>query len=154
MSTTPTPAAELLAQYKRQKQADILATLTPSQQVTFDRFASTVLGTLAEVETLTFFGMVKRHELNLRFNYMIRKDVFPGGFSAALARMGAADYIDTIRIDGTLVVYIFNTIEKVRGDSPEGMPIPMLNWVRAWSTVLEATGEAIPKKIRAAAQLK
>ena len=152
MSTTS--ADELLGRYKQRKQADLLADMTPDQLKAYEGFASTVLGVLDEVEEKASFGMVRRHELNLKYNHMIRKEVFPGGFSAAIIRMQAQGFIDVINLDEKLIVYNMWTINTLQDNVGEGVPISSTIWLRAWINVLSETGRGVSDKMKKTAGLR
>lgn len=148
-------ATTLLARFKQREQADVMMELTPEQLEVFEHFAGTVLNELDQVNQECGFGMVTRHSLNLRFNHIIRKDVYPGGFAAAMIRMSCEGYLQVRKVLNKLIVANMETVEKMdmlmgNGDIDAGNT----QWSNAWRAVLDATGHPADPKLERALKVK
>lgn len=80
--------------------------LTEEQRQAYEAFAGKVLCYLDDIKHSTGydFGMATRHMINLKFNHMIRKEVYPGGFNSAVQHMVTDALIHIREIKGKAVV--------------------------------------------------
>ena len=83
--------------------------LTPEQVEAYEAFAGKALIYMDEINALTSFGMVPKHVLNQKFNYLVRDGKLPGGYIAAVTRMEADGLIYIRQIGGNSVAVLSAT---------------------------------------------